>query len=315
MATTAQGKANIHDSYLMTADPYHLPGYGGYCPQLKYRVGQTFGAATSRLLHDPYTASSGKIVLANKKPTNKLLNSLQQAKEEIVGTRKASTGSQKLVNNMIPGYTGFIPKEQNYFGKRYAENCLNAISDFEHNQRERNNKIAQIRYSNATATRKLELHHFDDLRLPVTSNRYLEPVDPIMSHYVSKDTPAAQISPYYMDNKNPQKFFMSGYTGFVPCTRKLLGQGYPQLTNRGLVEFTDTIKRNKSLSAEPVKIHRQPQVTIQTKPIYPVKSGLIPHYTGHVPGVRFKQGHTYGFGTIDALRRGPGAPKRPVFAC
>ena len=44
----------------------------------------------------------------------------------------------------------------------------------------------------------------------VTSNRYLEPVDPIMSHYVSKDTPPAQISPYYMDNRNPQKFFMSG---------------------------------------------------------------------------------------------------------
>ncbi len=32
---------------------------------------------------------------------------------------------------------GFIPKSQHYFGKRYAESCINAISDFESSQRQR----------------------------------------------------------------------------------------------------------------------------------------------------------------------------------
>jgi hypothetical protein len=30
--------------------------------------------------------------------------------------------------------SGFIPKSQHYFGKRYADNCLNSIADFEQDQ-------------------------------------------------------------------------------------------------------------------------------------------------------------------------------------
>ncbi|XP_037083074.1 protein FAM166B-like [Pollicipes pollicipes] len=54
-------------------------------------------------------------------------------------------------------------------------------------------------------------------------------------------------SPYYMDNDDPRKFFMSGYTGFVPNTQSVIGNVFPLTTNKGLRKFTDlqcNVKQN-----------------------------------------------------------------------
>lgn len=54
-------------------------------------------------------------------------------------------------------------------------------------------------------------------------------------------------SPYYMDNDDPRKFFMSGYTGFVPNTQSVIGNVFPLATNKGLRKFTDlqcNVKQN-----------------------------------------------------------------------
>ncbi len=46
-------------------------------------------------------------------------------------------------------YTGFIPKSQHYFGKRYAENSVNAISDFEGNQQSHKKMIKDLQVTEA----------------------------------------------------------------------------------------------------------------------------------------------------------------------
>ncbi|KAF0288389.1 Protein FAM166B [Amphibalanus amphitrite] len=54
-------------------------------------------------------------------------------------------------------------------------------------------------------------------------------------------------SPYYMDNDDPRKFFMSGYTGFVPHTQSVIGNVFPLTCNKGLRKFTDlqcNVKQN-----------------------------------------------------------------------
>ena len=38
----------------------YLYRYSGFCPQLKYRIGETYGRTTSRLLGDEKVASSGQ---------------------------------------------------------------------------------------------------------------------------------------------------------------------------------------------------------------------------------------------------------------
>ena len=62
---------------------------------------------------------------------------------------------------------GFVPKVQHHFGKRYTENCMTAVAEFEGDQRNHNQRIAELRLSAALATGKMERKNFADLELPV----------------------------------------------------------------------------------------------------------------------------------------------------
>lgn len=94
-------------SSLMTPDPYHIPGYCGYVPQFKYKLGETFGWHTHKLLTDKSVASSGHPVLADTDPT---LPPPPKTQEDFfrsaIGSRTRSWGNQKYAPQMVPGYTG-----------------------------------------------------------------------------------------------------------------------------------------------------------------------------------------------------------------
>ncbi|KAK6195318.1 hypothetical protein SNE40_000775 [Patella caerulea] len=109
------------------------------------------------------------------------------------------------------------------------------------------------------------------------------------------------VSPYMLPNENPMKNFMSGYTGFVPRSRGIIGMSYPIITHEALNTFTDEISRSKQQSEQPVRLSREKKRIIDLKNIYPEESGLVPHYTGHIPGQKFRYGNTFGHGTQNAL--------------
>lgn len=94
-------------SSLMTPDPYHIPGYCGYVPQFKYKLGETFGWHTHKLLTDKSVASSGQPVLAD---TNPSLPPPPKTQEDFfksaLSRRTRSWGNQKYAPQMVPGYTG-----------------------------------------------------------------------------------------------------------------------------------------------------------------------------------------------------------------
>jgi hypothetical protein len=92
-------------STLMTPDPYHTPGYCGYCPQFKYEIGRTFGSTTHDLLSRPDVAKSGWSVLAEMTAPIRQDGS-GETRSGLIKTRTKSWGDQKLVEKMIPGYTG-----------------------------------------------------------------------------------------------------------------------------------------------------------------------------------------------------------------
>lgn len=51
---------------LETPQPHFIPGYGGYCPQFIYRVGDTYGSLTHKVLIDPCVHHAERLVLSNR---------------------------------------------------------------------------------------------------------------------------------------------------------------------------------------------------------------------------------------------------------
>jgi hypothetical protein len=60
--------------------------------------------------------------------------------------------------------------------------------------------------------------------------------------------------------------------------------GYPIITQLALNEFTDDLMRVKSEPSDG-KAAKEVSMGAEGKPIYPAESGLVPHYTGHIPGM------------------------------
>ena len=60
--------------------------------------------------------------------------------------------------------------------------------------------------------------------------------------------------------------------------------GYPIITQLALNEFTDDLMRVKSEPSDG-KAAKEVSLGADGKPIYPTESGLVPHYTGHIPGM------------------------------
>lgn len=61
--------------------------------------------------------------------------------------------------------------------------------------------------------------------------------------------------------------------------------GYPDITKKALCEFTSVAAESKACEKTPVVIRRPQKKLVDTKPIYIHDSGMVPHYTGHVPGL------------------------------
>lgn len=134
--------------------------YAGYCPQLKYHVGQTYGQLTAKLLTSPEVSHSQRLVLHTGRFPSTEKDSGPH--DEIWRSRH---GGRMSLEKMIPGYTGnslwvwqylvsslqnckhalylslvlqgFVPLRQNYFCKTYAETCRDALSEFRQEQEKR----------------------------------------------------------------------------------------------------------------------------------------------------------------------------------
>lgn len=81
--------------------------YGGFCPQFKYQIGETFGKTTNKILQDSTISSSGRLVLASI-GSSKTNEDDTDPKLKLLKARTNSWGDQKLVEKMVPGYTGTV---------------------------------------------------------------------------------------------------------------------------------------------------------------------------------------------------------------
>lgn len=167
-------------SKLFRPDPYYIPGYCGYCPMQKYQLGETYGKTTANILTDPVIAKSGQLVLAEKKVRGE--NGTNRV-EDLQSMRDNSWGDRKLNSSMVPGYTGYIPKSEKYFGSRYAIICDKSTNDIIN------------RYNQC----KMSKQNHEKNQLPP-----LIPIRREASVYISTTQAQHSNSPYFMaiDNKD-----------------------------------------------------------------------------------------------------------------
>jgi len=276
-------------SNLFPDEPHYIPGYKGYCPQINFNMGDTYGKVTHKILTDEKIAKSKRKVLAQTS-TNPSRISGELVKIRTARERRATSyGDKKYTNNMVPGYTGYIPKKEEHFGQRYAVGCHRAISDFEGNKSRYANNQSDVRRITTRAAQK-----------SVRS----EPAP-----YVSTKQVQHSVSPYFMETGDAGKTFMSGYTGFIPHARSHYANVYPIMTMTALTEFTEDRSRQKKTANQPVDVDtitsgnsRAGQANNEevlargrfNNSIYRTKEGLLPRYTGYLPGHKYRYGVTFG---------------------
>uniref|UniRef100_A0A3B5LFL3 Ciliary microtubule inner protein 2B n=1 Tax=Xiphophorus couchianus TaxID=32473 RepID=A0A3B5LFL3_9TELE len=91
-------------------------------------------------------------------------------------------------------------------------------------------------------------------------------------------------SPYQMEDDNPKKYFIPGFTGHVPFSHNFYGKGFSITTNQALKEYG---KHQRRLKAD-----ERDRTHLPT--FYSSKKGVIPGFTGHIPGYKFMVGSTLG---------------------
>nr|KAF6433351.1 family with sequence similarity 166 member B [Molossus molossus] len=251
-------------------NPHYIPGYTGHCPLLRFSMGQTYGQMTGQLLR-------GAPGLAWPPVRRILLPPIRPPRSPEIprGSLPVRRGHKRLSSSMIPGYTGFVPQAQFIFAKNCSQVWTEALNNFTQWHGEQGSQ----KLPKEVKGEDLEKDHQEPKPEPE-----LEAEEPELGQ---------EASPYSMDDRDPHKFFMSGFTGYVPRARFLFGSSFPVLTNRALQEFGQMYSQGK---AQKGLDHLPP-----LSRTYPQNLGLLPNYGGYVPGYKFQFGHTYGHLTHDAL--------------
>ncbi|XP_076626839.1 CIMIP2 protein CG18335 [Colletes latitarsis] len=296
---------------LATAEPHLIPGYAGYSPQYRFRCGETYGNTTHKLLLDPTVNHAEALILSNRVTDDYEVQRPPKNDIDIVNSRYKRT-DPIFVHPTMPGYEGFTPKLNARMGQRYTVLATEGLAEFERQQLKNKAALNELKRTIAIQSGQGEPRNLED-RLLVKSQFKLPmlAVRPdrvgVMRNLVldeKYETPRDHSpSPYFMDNANPKKYFVSRYAGHIPYGYAHFGVSNVPATNSALCDFTSNYRKRLSTEWAPVTISQpDPPLLIQPTMIYHKHVGMIPNYLGHVPGETFRFGKTFGADTKDAKR-------------
>ncbi|XP_074136406.1 ciliary microtubule inner protein 2B isoform X2 [Sminthopsis crassicaudata] len=173
-------------------------------------------------------------------------------------TERALNNLPSLVSNTTCMIMGFVPRSQHIFAKRCTQVWAEALRDF--------TSCLGTGYKELLETEKKELESKAEDEKESEKRLKLE--------LQSEQKPKA--SPYSMDDRDPEKFFISGFTGFVPRARFHFGSSFPVLTNQALQEFGQMCP-----GARGQRNHKRLPSLSRT---YLKNLGMVPCYRDYVPG-------------------------------
>lgn len=253
----------------------HVPLYQGYCPQLKYRCGKTYGDETHDL--------SKSVVHRRSEPIGPPSNGKPFLRNEL----PEATGDNKLTKEMVPGYTGYIPRRPFKFGATYKNECDISIDEHLTGLQRENTKMAELQMATA--------------RFPsFEAQRH----DPVVRDHLNTYRDTHPHRPILMDSK--RQFTeppIPGYMAYVPriyTTEAGLGCRYHDMTQNGLNMFCKERQRRVESKSAPITINRTPTASYGMTTDAPfsqrvyLQDGMIPKYTGYIPQRMYNIGRNYG---------------------
>jgi hypothetical protein len=272
----------------------HIPGYQGYCPQLKYSIGKTYGRETMELSQ---TRRCRRHQEQHEQQQQQCGGETVQSHFQFKGKLPESTGENKYTENMKSGYTGYVPRWPFKFGKTYKEECDVCLEEFFANRQQ----LLQMERDLQSSTRSLP-------SLQAVGN---DPdVRDRLNAFHERGTSTGAMSQRRRKLEPP----MPGYHGYIPrvhTTELGLGCRYHEMTKNGLENFYSArAERLQQLGnlrdtfgaqrVEPLSIKRSQTcgpdtLTVRNSgPRVYVQDGMIPKYTGYIPQQRYAFGNTYG---------------------
>ncbi|VVD03354.1 unnamed protein product [Leptidea sinapis] len=157
----------------------------------------------------------------------------------------------------------FLPRLNAHFGQRYTVSATEALSEFQTaqlNQRAARHQLERVVDLQAGKGQPWDLvDRFSataEFKLPLVVVRpecagILRdlPMDE------AKLPPASHsISPYFMENSDPEKYIKKGFAGHVPYGFQRFGDSSKKLTNSALCDFSSNYRRRQSTEWAPVNV-------------------------------------------------------------
>uniref|UniRef100_A0ABD2WMN7 Ciliary microtubule inner protein 2A-C-like domain-containing protein n=1 Tax=Trichogramma kaykai TaxID=54128 RepID=A0ABD2WMN7_9HYME len=315
---------------LQQREPYYIPGYTGYCPQHRFICGKTFGHLSHDLLLDPDTRHAEKLALSDRSKNFEVRRpkkaDIQMAKSKLGRSEavynypvlssyegKPSLRTQEIYfstsHMFFYDYLGHIPCLGQLRDRPKEVQAIKGIASFKR-------KFLKEKAKRDDLRKVIELQTFCECPNPMqetllTPSKYVMPVITVRPdragksryQYVNEkyvEPKECCTSPYFMNTMNPEKYFVSGFTGHIPNRWAHFGKTHKQMSSDGLRDFTSKYLHKKMTDWKPLTIADKRQDEFQ-KPlaveIYQKNTPILPKYTGHVPGFQFSIGKTYGTAT------------------
>ncbi|KAM9102528.1 ciliary microtubule inner protein 2B [Sarcophilus harrisii] len=246
--------------------PYYIPGrYTGHCPHLGFSLGKTYGQLTAQLL------LSGPSDLAWP-PAHRML---------LPPIKHSFHGYERIKSNMIPGYTGFVPRSQHIFAKRCTQVWAEALRDFTSHLGTGYKELLEAEKKELEPKAEDEKESEKHLKLELKSEQ--KPKVRGSDQKAGRSTRVARGVGLHLllsCGKLPKDLlflsFLTGFTGFVPRARFHFGSSFPVLTNQALQEFGQMCPGARGQRDQ----KRLPSLS----KTYLKNLGMVPCYRDYVPG-------------------------------
>ncbi|CAH0699295.1 unnamed protein product [Spodoptera exigua] len=195
-----------------------LNTYTGHCPEYKYRIGDTYGSTTHKILLDPSVQHSERLVLSDR--------TADDFQRYTVAATEALSEFQRVQLN-----------------QRAARNQLERVVDLQAGKGQPWDLVDRF---SATAEFKLPLV---TVRPECAGILRDVPMDE------PKLSPASHsVSPYFLENSHPEKYIKKGFSGHVPYGFQRFGESSKKLTNSALCDFSSNYRRRQSTEWAPVNV-------------------------------------------------------------
>ncbi|TPP65995.1 hypothetical protein FGIG_08686 [Fasciola gigantica] len=279
----------------------HIPGYMGFCPQLNYQCGNSYGKTTAEIAanlsyyNGPQTQKPHHLRPTVSDDKNASVRSV--FRDEVPGRMlPESTGDNKYIAGMIPGYSGDVPHLAFKFGTTYRETTDECVDEFVREYKCHEAKREELREISGL---------FPTLRAVSNDPRVRNHMN-IWSDELRKNN--ATVRPI----RGPTDPPIPGYQGFIPrmqTTEAGLAKRYHEGAHQSLEAFRAQTQGHFDRLAQPITSIDTSPVVDSKSPQIPSdkyvssrifrKEGMIPDYNGHVHGLKFQVGKNFGNITRD----------------